>query len=249
MSPKSSSSFLRQQQEFVADLLREMVNFLHLSSLCQCLALIYVGQLKMESSVPKLSWRKMQHEKGLVCGIYFQIDHGFTQTRFPNSSQLAYHPGIAQPWVLNPDGEMKAFSIWGQLSFLLTFCNGFFYKLAVHLHLVRSSTSLLTTALCFLSKYRRVNILHQARYKQFSASRVPWLWRAFVSEPQLFKICLWCCSNSTPTYQVHNSEMKPNKTQCTKRCCGNQCCRLWGAEQKEDASLVCLLYSGGTCIG
>lgn len=40
---------------------------------------------------------------------------------------------------------------------------------------MRSSTSLLTTALCFLSKYHRGNILHQERYKQFSASRVPWL--------------------------------------------------------------------------
>lgn len=69
MSPKSSSSFLRQQQEFVADLLREMVNFLHLPSPCQCLPLIYVGQSKMESSAPKLNWsggKETQYEKGFI---------------------------------------------------------------------------------------------------------------------------------------------------------------------------------------
>lgn len=65
----------------MADLLREMVNFLHLSSLCQCLALIYVGQLKMESSVPKLNWgEKYSMRKDLFCGICFQKHYGFTQT-------------------------------------------------------------------------------------------------------------------------------------------------------------------------
>lgn len=153
MSPKSRSSFLRQQQEFVADLLREMVNFLHLSSLCQYLAWIYVGQLKMESSVPKLNWEKMQHEKGLVCGMYFQTDHGFTQTRFPNSSHLAYYPGTT----MSPQPRRRNESLQYLRSIVIpaNILQRVFHRLAGHLHLVRSSTSLLTTALCFLSKYRK----------------------------------------------------------------------------------------------
>lgn len=122
MSPKSSSSFLRQQQEFVADLLREMVNFLHLPSPCQCLPLIYVGQSKMESSAPKLNWSggKKNPAWERIC---------FVGCVFPRLSLCVFQPAH--------DGEMKGCSNWGQLSFLLTVCKGFFYKLSGHLHLVK----------------------------------------------------------------------------------------------------------------
>lgn len=86
MSPKSSSSFLRQQKEFAADLLREMVNFLPLSAVCQCLSLIYVSQLKMETSIPKAEMggqeggrrgggRREEYSmrKGFNCEIYLQM--------------------------------------------------------------------------------------------------------------------------------------------------------------------------------
>lgn len=165
MSPKSSSSFLRQQQEFVADLLREMVNFLHLSSPCQCLPLIYVGQLKMESSVPKLNWGKNTAWEKICLWDMFSRALWFYTERFRIHSSLFITPTSCNLEFSTQTEKWKASVI--EVSCHYYCLQRFFYKLSGHLHLVRSSTSLLTTAVCFLSKYHRGNILHWERYKQF----------------------------------------------------------------------------------
>lgn len=142
-----------------------MVNFLHLSSPCQCLPLIYVGQLKMESSVPKLNWGKNTAWERICLWDMFSKALRFYTEHFRIPSCLFVTPTSRNRESSTQTEKWKASVI--EVSCLYYCLQRFFRKLSGHLHLVRSSTSLLTAAVCFLSKYHRGNILHWERYKQF----------------------------------------------------------------------------------